>query len=112
MFKIGDKVIDAYRAGYEGEVVTGTIRGRYRGHYLVHWEKGPRWRRYAHETVEDLLPVDSPAVPLLTDLGKRMVSLESEVERLDAEIKAAMKSAARGKQIERAGSPDQGPRSS
>ena len=106
MFKIGDKVIDAYRAGYEGEVVTGTIRGHYRGHYLVHWEKGPRWRRYAHETAEELLPVDSLAVSLLTDLGKRMVSLESEMERLDAEIKAAIKSAAKSKQIERAGSPD------
>ena len=106
MFKKGGKVIDAYRVGYEGEVITGTIRGHYRGHYLVHWEKGPRWRRYAHESAEDLLPVDSPAVPLLVDLSKRRASLESEIERLDAEIKAAIKSAAKGKQIERAGSSD------
>lgn len=104
MFKNGDKVIDAYWIGNEGKVITGTIRGHYRGHYLVHWEKGPKWARYTHETGEDLLPVDSPAVPLLADLGARMTGLESEIERLDAEIKAAMKSAAKGKQIERAGS--------
>ena len=106
MFKNGDKVIDAYWIGNEGKVITGTIRGHYRGHYLVHWEKGLKWARYTHETAEDLLPVDSPAVPLLADIGKRMVSLENEIERLDAEIEAAMKSATKGKQMGRVVSPD------
>ena len=98
MFKVGDKVVDAYWAGNEGKIVTGTVRGCHQRHYLVQWEKGPMGRRCTHEIEKDLLPADSPAIPLLVDIGKKKANLEAEIERLHAEAEAIIKSA-RGKEV-------------
>ena len=109
MFKIGDSVIDAQWTGDWGEVMVGTVRGRYRKHYLVRWEKAPKWRRYSHEVEKDLLPVDSPAASLLADIGRRIIGLEDEIERLRAEARGIIKSAG-GRQVEQTEDSSQDPR--
>ena len=114
MFKVGDRVVDAYWAVGRGEVITGTVHERHQGYYLVHWENCPEWRRYTRETEENLLPADSPAVSLLVDIGKKIASVEGETERLHAEAKAIIKSArgkeVKGRQAEQAENSDQGSR--
>ena len=93
MFRIGDKVIDAYWIGEEDKIVTGTIYGHHRGHYLVRWEgkSGRGW--YTHRTEKDLLPVDSPAALLLADVHRKIRSLAGEIERLRAEAETIVRSA-------------------
>ena len=97
MFRIGDKVIDAYRASNESEMRVGTICGHHEGYYVVCWERDPKRRRHTCETAEDLLLADSPAVPLLADINKRIANLADEIERLRAEARDIVRSA-RGKQ--------------
>ena len=112
MFKIGDKVVDAYRVGNDGVITTGIVRGHHRGHYLVQWEKKPKWRwgQYSCEAAEDLLPADSPAIPLLLDISKKKAAHFSELNRLHAEMRAIIESA-RGKRTRRTKSVDQDSRS-
>lgn len=66
MFKKGDRVIDAAWL-VNGEVQVGTIRAKYRRHYLVSY--GGQIR---HECESDLLPEDSPMI-------KRLLQLADEI---------------------------------
>jgi len=87
VFKVGDKVVDPFSL----EVGEGTIRARYRHHYLVIWDKAPKWRLVTHKKEKDIVAASSPITPKLLELERRCNELGKEQDEIDKQIKELIK---------------------
>ncbi len=77
VYKIGDEVVSIYAPD-----VTGIVRAKYKGYYLVEFQRSGKWQRLSHTTSKELLPRNSPLVEELKILDQRMYELEKQADEL------------------------------
>lgn len=98
MFKIGDKVIDVSSLQSDGEEVTGVIRAKYRGYYLVSWQKGCKWSGVSRESDRSLLSVDSSQIRVIKEIYEKLCDLNGLREELWIQIEKIVESENRNRQ--------------
>ena len=81
MFDIGDKVVFKYQTD-----MVGTIRSKYRHHYLVSWDRRRRWGRIGHYPEQALLLTNSPLFPELREIEHKIRELDKQTTILDNSI--------------------------
>ena len=82
MFSVGDRVISIY---FPNKI--GTVRAKYRHHYLISWEGRKKYGRFTHEQDSRILLANSPLVPKITQIHKELQHLDNHTYQLEKELK-------------------------